>query len=529
MKRKIESDNDIDDDIDDESFDFGECYAPSRTHKLIGKVSTPAPDQPWVEKYKPQSVNEIAINPTKLKQLRDKMNGMLKQGSPRILVVTGPSGCSKSTAVKLISEELSRGFVEYNELEDFNEFLNDCKYLIDKNERFVVVENLPNVFYSETLKRFRQAIENWLYIDQNLPPLVICISEFEKKFNENNHEFFNIENNFNINTIFGKNILFYRGIEVLKFNSIAKRFLTKPLKQIVGREKVFKNIRQNNINKFMDIIVESGDIRLSINNLEMWSKFFSKGMDSTNDYKKDEAIDLFHAIGKIIYSSTDHRDLDKSEQLNNNINDILKKYENLQLLNLSILENYSNFINETDFETMEFISNKLSESELIYKFDEGKDVMIRSTRVGLDENLISNKKFNSITFTKNFNMLREANKVSRIIHQLKGSPNFQTSFNNINLIDGFYVPIIINKLQYKNYDRIGGKFKYLGDSLFEEEEPSQQLEFKIDIKDNADHDDELSDPLDDSDDDFDLTINDNERKPLPHESDYEFLDDSEFM
>lgn len=528
MKRKIESDDDIDD-IDDESFDFGDQNKVLRTPKVKIKLPTSVSNQPWVEMYQPKSVNEVAINPSKLKQLKEKMVGMLENSSPRVLVVTGPSGCGKSTVVKLISKEISNGFVEYNETEDFNEFLNDCKYLIDNAKRFVVVENLPNVFYSETLRRFRQSIENWLFVDQDLPPLVICVTEFEKKFNENNNEFFNIENNFNINTIFGKNILFYRNIEVLKFNSVAKRFLTKPLKQITTKEMVFQKIPQNKINAFLDIVVESGDIRLSINNLEIWGKFFSKGLDLTNDFKKDAAIDLFHAIGKIIYSSTDYRDLDKTEQLNSNINDILKKYENLQLLNLSVLENYSNFINEKDFETMEFISDRLSESELIYKLDEGKDIMIRSTRVGLDENLTSHKKFGSINFTKNFNMIKEANKVKGIIHQLKYSPNFQTSFHNINLIDGFYVPIILNKLQYKNYDRIGGKFKYLSDNLFEDES-SQQLEFKIDIKtDTVDDEGELSDPIEDSDDDFHLTNNDNDRKPLPHESDYEFLDDSEFM
>ena len=46
----------------------------------------------------------------------------------------------------------------------------------------ILVEELPNIYHLETLKKFRDAIRDWIYQDDNgfsLPPLIICLSEIE--------------------------------------------------------------------------------------------------------------------------------------------------------------------------------------------------------------------------------------------------------------------------------------------------------------------------------------------------------------
>ena len=84
-------------------------------------------NQQWIDKYRPKTTSEICINPTKLKQVKESMMKMInKTSNTRVLVLSGPSGSSKSTTVKLLAEELitvrdafDSVVVEYDELEDF--------------------------------------------------------------------------------------------------------------------------------------------------------------------------------------------------------------------------------------------------------------------------------------------------------------------------------------------------------------------------------------------------------------------------
>ena len=96
-------------------------------------------NQQWIDKYRPKTTSEICINPTKLKQVKESMMKMInKTSNTRVLVLSGPSGSSKSTTVKLLAEELitvrdafDSVVVEYDELEDFSKFYK----IVDINPR----------------------------------------------------------------------------------------------------------------------------------------------------------------------------------------------------------------------------------------------------------------------------------------------------------------------------------------------------------------------------------------------------------
>lgn len=510
MKRRID---DSESELEDESFDFGDADPVDTSYQLI----------PWTEKYAPMKSGEICINPTKLKQLRTSMCNMLN-GSTRLLIVTGPSGSSKSTSVKLLSEEIAGGYIEYFQNSRFDEFLNDCKYLVGKNKKFVLIEELPNVFHKGTLTKFRTLISQWLYTKQHLPPLVICLTEIERNFQSSSHEYFNIENNLNTNTLLGKEIVLDLRVEMVKFNSIAKKFMKQTMAKIIRQElKIFKLIPRAKVDQFINDH-DIGDIRSSINNLEIWARYYIKGvnMEEVLNYNRNTTINLFHAIGKVIYSSSKFKDLGADESTWKTLEDVLSNYDNLQLLHLSVLENYTNVLPDLEIQGVDFVADNLSQSELIYGLDEGKDLMIRSARVGIDSasSGVSDKgSFNKINFTKNFKMIKQSNKVSRAIGEVKDSI-FNTSFDNVNLIDGFYVPKILNKRFNKQYKRIGGSVNtFLDDDLYEEDnEPIQELQTLEPIEEVDD--DILSDPIEDSEDD--------KPKPTPFDSDYEFLDDSAF-
>lgn len=531
MKRTLDSDED--EEIEDESFDFDD----SKRKKVVSQEE----ESSWCEKYSPLRLSDISVNPTKLQQLRQVMKNMINQQQPKILIVSGPSGSGKSTSCKILSNELSNGYVEYTEGMRFDDFLSDGKYLVAKNLKFLIIEELPNVFHLETLNKFRECLIEWVYLKQNLPPVIICLTELERNFTESQYDYFTIENNLNVNTLFTKSLLNDLRVDQIKFNLVSKKFLKSGLDRIFRAEnKVFKDIPKLKLTGFLNFIYESGDIRSSINNLEMWSRYYIKGFDlgSTLGYDQDAqfsrnvSILLFHAIGKILYSSSKYQNLEDYESNHKTIDDVLNNYDNFHLLNLSVLENYTNRVNDKDIAIISEMAESLSESDLFYHLDEGKYYMARSMRYQLGEykEAITQKAHGvKINFTKNLSMIKRSNQIKKFILEIKDSV-INTNFQNINLLDGFDMPMILNKKLGKNYERLGGRINVrLGDDMFDNDnEVTNEMKitdlmsniYKNVNETNDDDDGYLSDPIEDSD----------EEKPQnPFNSDYEFLDDSDFM
>lgn len=64
--------------------------------------------KPWCEKYKPKDVNELAVGGSSVSKLKDIIN---KKG---IAMISGPTGCGKTTAVETIAKEGDYELVEMN-------------------------------------------------------------------------------------------------------------------------------------------------------------------------------------------------------------------------------------------------------------------------------------------------------------------------------------------------------------------------------------------------------------------------------
>lgn len=528
MKRTLDSD--VDEEIEDESFEFEDI----KRRKHVTEETSLS----WCEKYCPLRSSDVSVNPSKLKQLRQVMKDMIYRQLPKILIVSGPSGSGKSTSCKVLSKELSNGFVEYTETVKFEDFLNDGKYLVAKNLKFLIIEELPNVFHYETLNNFRNSLMEWVYLRQNLPPVIICLTELERTFNESQYDYFTIENNLNVNTLFPKSFLNDLRVQQIKFNPVSKKFMKSGIDRIYKAEsKLFSRLPKPKLSQFLEFIYESGDIRSGINNLELWTRYYIKGFDlgSSLGYELDiqfcrnVSILLFHAIGKIIYSSSKYQNLDDNESNHKTIDDVLNNYDNFHLLNLSVLENYNNRIEDHDIKVVSEMAESLSASDLLYHLDEGKYYMARSTRYQLGEYKTPRNISPKINFTKNLSMIKMSNQIRKLILEVKDSI-INTSFQNINLIDGFYMPMILSKKLNKNYERLGGKINVnLGDDMFDNDNEIGN-EIKItDFIDNIyknignneeEEDGDMSDPIEDSDE---------EKVQNPFDTDYEFLDDAEFM
>ncbi|RCK62358.1 Checkpoint protein RAD24 [Candida viswanathii] len=540
-----------------QSFQSFLSFSSTDSPQLRSQHPTPQPESPishqWVDKYRPRYVSEICINPTKLKQVKDALRGMLNHTSrAKILVLSGPSGCSKSTTVRLLAEELlprdslfDSRVIEYTELEDFARFLQECRY---KTGSVVLVEELPNVYHLETLGKFRDALKNWIYQDiPNLPPLVICLTEIEYNNGDEGgfRSSYSIDNNLTVDTLLSKEISKLEEVENIKFNKIANRFLKKTVNRIIKDEQLIKSIGTPKLNGFLEEIFKIGDIRSIIHNLEIWVKNVTLNSEiSMDSYLRENSINLFHAIGKVIYSTTTAGNAEDDSVDMKSIEQVLSQYpeKNKDLLNLGLLENY-HIYNDTryDLNLASNIVDDLSLSDIITLGDVG----VRSTRVNLrkvpkNSNVPGKLK---MKFPRHFKMNKMVRKTSNQINSYRRYISPKSSFEEINLVDGYFLPIIYNKRRTSGfrYNRLGGKFQeiYADEDIPVEEEGGiiyEYDQFEIDIQNKINEelevdnsDDELSDPIEDSeqdnnnnndDDDDDVFLSDSELDLLLTQGNY---------
>lgn len=506
----------------------------------------------WIDKYAPQSSSEICTNPRKLKEVKEVMSDLIfgKDRDCRLLILNGPAGSCKSTTVKVLADELVRErnhstlgmnngscWTEYLDTivsnspqpRQFPEFLQDCKYKIGGNLNVIIIEELPNIFHSQTLQYFRQAVSEWIYTDERieLPPLVLCLTEVELK--TTHQEYFNIENNLTVETLLGKNFLNVgkasKKIKQIKFNPIAPSFVKKTINKIVQKEsKYFLVINKNEVAKFLGKIQETGDIRSIISNLQIWAKLKNKSQsyldaEQTDDFfLRENQISLFHAIGKIIHSSTKFDSLEDPEMVDYlTVETVLKNYHNNELLSLSLLENYHVYNNSNyDISIASEIVEKLSLNDIMSSLPEGREVGFRGCRNQLRKIEKTSTMMTNIKFPRHFKMIRQFKQTEDEIKQYsKWCNGLRTTFNNLNLIDGYYLPMIYNKQNATpyRYNRLGGRFQpvFADDNLpvmEEEVEGWSKDQFKIDIeKKIAEGDqleeDEMSESIDDSEEDDD--------------------------
>ncbi|EAZ63523.2 hypothetical protein PICST_28605 [Scheffersomyces stipitis CBS 6054] len=498
----------------------------------------------WIDKYAPSKSNDICINPQKLRQVRQLLYDMiLNKSHKRLLVLTGPAGSSKSTTVKLLADEIIASlpdhqldeygllgtssadphWIEYldgnsvegtNQSDSFEEFLTDAKYRVGSNMAVVLIEELPNVFHYETLLKFRNKIREWIYCNETLPPLVICLTDVEYTSEQGTRDYsYTIDNNLTMDTLLGKELANSAQVEHIKFNSIANRFLKKTIGQLVKSERnVFNKIPYKELTEFMDEIIKIGDIRSVIFNLEMWATNYSK---EAKWYNRENQINLFHAIGKIIYSSSEFSELSSDERDYNSVEQVLANYTNNQLLNMAILENYSIY-NDAHFpvECGSAIVDALSLNDLLTG-EANREYAIRSTRQILQAiPASSSTRKSKVKFPRQFKMVRQYNKTYAMIRSYQRYIDHE-SFQNLNLLDGYYLPLIYNKRSKTRfrYNRLGGRFHeiHADESMGtnEEEEESQfynRDQFEIDItekiaeEERGDYSDqdELSEEISDS-------------------------------
>lgn len=567
-----------DDSLSDELEDVSEDFIRPKRAKSEVKV-----DQDWIDKYAPKSSAEVSVNPKKLKEMRDYLVPMINgELNCRLLVVTGPSGCAKSTLVKCLGNELvaSRkrgsdgidGFtgqsskdlenvIEYldfelenvNQRNHFDEFLDGCRYRVGSNLALIVVEELPNVFHPETLKNFRVCLSNWIYSQGNVPPMVLCLTEVEIESESGHKGYYNIENSLTAETLLGRDLLNHGTssglVKRVKFLPIAKTFMKKTLAKIIKIEKI--NLPESQLEPLLAALYASGDIRALISNLQFWARSPNANLDVARMMRENQ-ITLFHAVGKVIHSSTKYASMDNDFSDYFSIKSVVESYNNLGLLLLALLENYQIYNGlQYDIKEAANLVDALSISDTLETLEEAHEYGIRAVRHQLRTVTESLGRTQSMKFPRHFKMLKAANKVRKEVDSyVRYFGNCRLSFADANLLDGFYVPAIFNSFRYKlkngsrpyAYNRVGGKFQ----EIFADEEVSvmeNEFEYERGVKDQflvdieakmgqelqSEEEAELSEEIDstDEEEDFNDSLDSKLISMTQRKDDEDFSDDPE--
>jgi cell cycle checkpoint protein len=355
-----------------------ETPASTRTTKTaIGaatkKQTTPIDARTWPEIYEPKSVEELALNKTKVREVRAILEDMLDGTSrKRILVLTGPAGAGKTATINVLAKEMGVEILEWRNPssspggEDdgeggafaaglsglFEEFLGRAGTFgslelasttgkmptsSQTNDRkVIVIEDFPNTLFTSSatpLQSFRNTLKYFLALPaphRPLPPLVLIITETASVSGPNS---------FTAHRLLSPEILHHPLVKEIPFNKIAPSFMCKALSTLVSREALVSGRKLGPSKAVLDALSSSGDIRSAIMSLEFLSA--NRSLSSTGFTEpivqgrrrnkpperplnpseqalvaavsqRESSFGLFHAVGKVLYNKRYGDDVDDS-------------------------------------------------------------------------------------------------------------------------------------------------------------------------------------------------------------------------
>ncbi|VDP11541.1 unnamed protein product [Onchocerca flexuosa] len=284
----------------------------------LGKESTCS----LIDRFPLQNIEQLAVNPKKVDEIRQWMRK--KKGRYRgckLLLLTGPTGCGKTTTVKMLCHELKFELIEWNcsesydifynpegeeviyeesqasyisifhliiiifQIREFAEFLKSSdRGSIEKPvlQKVILIEQLPNVFYQDptmlhaTLKNtIKNTVCMYIFI---MSDVASCWYLNPKR-------------------VLPANIRYQLGFEELAFNASATIFLSKALRRIASLLKI--NVSPLQIKRIANN--SNGDIRTAIHNLQLC---FDGSREFIEIFPLHSSIliDPYHSLGKLLYA-----------------------------------------------------------------------------------------------------------------------------------------------------------------------------------------------------------------------------------
>ncbi|XP_037594081.1 cell cycle checkpoint protein RAD17 isoform X2 [Cebus imitator] len=227
-------------------------------------------NEPWVDKYKPETQHELAVHKKKIEEVETWLKAQVLERQPKqggsILLITGPPGCGKTTTIKILSKELGIQVQEWINpvLPDFQK--DDFKEMFNTESSFHMFpyQSQIAVFKEFLLRATKYNKLQMLGDDLRTDKKIILVEDLPNQFYRDSHTLH----------------------EVLSFNPVAPTIMMKFLNRIVTIE-ANKNGGKITVpdKTVLELLCQgcSGDIRSAINSLQFSS---SKGENDLRPRKK---------------------------------------------------------------------------------------------------------------------------------------------------------------------------------------------------------------------------------------------------
>ncbi|KAI8451812.1 Rad17 cell cycle checkpoint protein-domain-containing protein, partial [Phakopsora pachyrhizi] len=394
----------------------------------------------WCDRFKPSDPSELTIHPKKLDLIKSWLKDALTGSNSvsryrRLIVLSGPAGCGKSTTIRTLAHSITHsrselehsdkvplhpklggssvgyeilewrngegGDLDYSRVNEFSLWLARASFgstllLNDENggssindrpennrPRLLLVDELPNLYHSETLESFCGALRNHLNNPRpSTPPLALIISEssltrgsegaddalsgaYSGSFNTINPS---EQSGLNVRNVLPVDVLNHPACFHLKLNPINNTIMKRMVNRLVdqeisgwkGSKLKLKRLSPGAIERIL--MASMGDVRSVLNNLQLVYETSGSdesvetgGSKQTEKKRKkkadvislnaissigfrDESLIIFHCLGKVLYNKRwgddlieDRKDKRDRGSSPDRLPDYLKDFERRQL------------------------------------------------------------------------------------------------------------------------------------------------------------------------------------------------------
>lgn len=262
----------------------------------------------WLEKYQPQNPDDLVIHNKKLKEVEDWFKNYVARNScNKYLILNGPCGCGKTTVLRVIAKQFNFSIVEWitpldrdynsdlisddqnyqNAVEIFDQFLSRAtrypSLLSTMKLKLILVKDFPNIFLqnSDTL---HDIVRKFALIN-TCPIVFVCNDDIIAR------------------NLFPETLRKECNMQTINFNPVHCKAVIKAMQRILELE---RTTLPSNIN--LDHIYQSsgGDLRSAILklyfNIVKLDNETEKDKVTTTCNEKDENVDLFKLLGRVLYS-----------------------------------------------------------------------------------------------------------------------------------------------------------------------------------------------------------------------------------
>jgi cell cycle checkpoint protein len=227
----------------------------------------------WTDKYVPQSSNDLAVAPKKVKEV----SSWLRKPSGRLLILVGSPGIGKSTMVQCLAKEQKTNVAEWTEttadngIRSFEAFLQHAS-LLSEQRSIILVDEIPNLYGNEV--KFRELFSQ--HVRTGAVPTVLVVSDtIEGKSNA-------------LDQIIDAAMLYDTTlVQIIQLHPPTKARFKQALKR-------FSSAGAGNNNKDVDDLFDKtgGDLRYALCMLQ----------SGCRPHVRDTKLSAFHALGKLLYA-----------------------------------------------------------------------------------------------------------------------------------------------------------------------------------------------------------------------------------